>query len=168
MVYFIHSINSVHAALLQSCLMLWDPMDCSPPGSSAHGILQARILEWVVVASPGDLPVYIRQSQSPSWAPTFPPLVSIGLFSMSGSIFLLCKKHYLHKVFEFYSIFLGPRNIGVQTYLKNQLFHRRLVYPWKIYFLGTSLLLPSFLCSINIYWWILPLEKPICRSGSNS
>ena len=29
-------------------------MDCIPPGSSAHGILQARILEWV--ASPGDLP----------------------------------------------------------------------------------------------------------------
>ena len=31
-------------------------MDCSPPGSSVHGILQARILEWVAVPSPGDLP----------------------------------------------------------------------------------------------------------------
>ena len=31
----------------QSCLTLCDPMDCSPPTSSAHGILQARILEWV-------------------------------------------------------------------------------------------------------------------------
>ena len=31
----------------QSCLILCDPMDCSPPGSSAHGIFQARILEWV-------------------------------------------------------------------------------------------------------------------------
>ena len=30
----------------QSCLTLCDPMDCSPPGSSVHGILQARILEW--------------------------------------------------------------------------------------------------------------------------
>ena len=29
-----------------SCSTLWDPMDCSPPGSSVHGILQARILEW--------------------------------------------------------------------------------------------------------------------------
>ena len=28
-------------------LTLWDPMDCSPPGSSVHGILQARMLEWV-------------------------------------------------------------------------------------------------------------------------
>ena len=31
----------------KSCLLLWDPMDCSPPGSSVHGIFQARILEWV-------------------------------------------------------------------------------------------------------------------------
>ena len=31
----------------QSCLTLWDPMDGSPPDSSVHGILQARILEWV-------------------------------------------------------------------------------------------------------------------------
>ena len=30
----------------QSCPTLCDPMDCSPPGSSAHGILQARMLEW--------------------------------------------------------------------------------------------------------------------------
>ena len=40
----------------QSCLTLCSPMDCSPPGSSVHGILQARILEWVDISSPGDLP----------------------------------------------------------------------------------------------------------------
>ena len=34
----------------QSCLTLCDPVDCSPPGSSVHGILQARILEWVAVS----------------------------------------------------------------------------------------------------------------------
>ena len=34
----------------QSCLSLCDPMDCSPPGSSAHGISKARILEWVAVS----------------------------------------------------------------------------------------------------------------------
>jgi len=36
---------------LQSCLTDCDPMDCSPPGSSVHGILQARILEWVAKPS---------------------------------------------------------------------------------------------------------------------
>ena len=37
------------AKLLQSCLTLCNPMDRSPPGSSVHGILQARILEWVAM-----------------------------------------------------------------------------------------------------------------------
>ena len=34
----------------QSCPTLCGPMDCSPPGSSVHGILQARILEWVAIS----------------------------------------------------------------------------------------------------------------------
>ena len=37
--------------LLQSCSTLCDPMDCSPPGSSVHGIFQVRILEWVAMPS---------------------------------------------------------------------------------------------------------------------
>ena len=36
---------------LQSCLALCDPMDSNLPGSSVHGILQARILEWVAISS---------------------------------------------------------------------------------------------------------------------
>ena len=36
------------AKSLQLCLTLCDPMDCSVPGSSVHGIFQAKILEWVV------------------------------------------------------------------------------------------------------------------------
>ena len=40
----------------QLCLTLCDPMDCSSPGSSVHGILQARILEWLPLPSPGDFP----------------------------------------------------------------------------------------------------------------
>ena len=38
---------NLNLLVAQSCLTLCDSMDCSPPGSSAHGILQARILEWV-------------------------------------------------------------------------------------------------------------------------
>ena len=36
--------------IAQSCPTLCDPMDCSPPGSSVHGIPQARILEWVAIS----------------------------------------------------------------------------------------------------------------------
>ena len=39
----------------QSCLTLHDPMDCSLPGSSVHGILQARVLEWGAIAVSGDI-----------------------------------------------------------------------------------------------------------------
>ena len=41
----------VHANSFQSCLTPWDLMDCSPPGSSIHGILQARILKKVAMPS---------------------------------------------------------------------------------------------------------------------
>ena len=48
-------LNSVESKvkserITQSCLTLCDPMDCSPPGSSVHGILQARILKWVAIS----------------------------------------------------------------------------------------------------------------------
>ena len=38
------------SGVTQSCPTLCDPMDCSPPGSSAHGIFQARVLEWGAIA----------------------------------------------------------------------------------------------------------------------
>ena len=49
----------------QSCLTLCNPTDCSPPGSSVHGIFQARILEWVAI-SPGDLPDPGIEPRSPA------------------------------------------------------------------------------------------------------
>ena len=38
------------AKSLQSCLTLCDPIDCSPPGSTVHAILQTRTLEWVAIS----------------------------------------------------------------------------------------------------------------------
>ena len=52
--------------VLDNCIWLFrDPMDCSPPGSSVHGILQARILEWVAI-------LFSRGSSQPrnhTWSP---------------------------------------------------------------------------------------------------
>ena len=48
--------SSPRSELAQSCLTLCNPVDCSPPGSSVHGILQARMLEWVAISFSGDLP----------------------------------------------------------------------------------------------------------------
>ena len=46
-------IPPTHASVVhaQPCQLSCDPMNCSPPGSSVHGISQARILEWVAIAS---------------------------------------------------------------------------------------------------------------------
>ena len=50
----------------QLYLTLCDPTDCSLPGSSVNGILQARILEWVAIPFPGDLPNPGIEPRSPA------------------------------------------------------------------------------------------------------
>ena len=45
-----HSESESKSGVAHSCLTLCDPMDCSLPGSSLHGILQARVLEWVAIS----------------------------------------------------------------------------------------------------------------------
>ena len=57
---------SVLRLFAQSCSTLCDPMDCSPPGSSVHEILQARILEWVAMPSSRDLPDPGIEPRSPA------------------------------------------------------------------------------------------------------
>ena len=47
---------TVYVLVTQSCLTLCDPTDCSLSGSSVHGILQVRILEWVAISYSRDLP----------------------------------------------------------------------------------------------------------------
>ena len=54
------------------CSTLCDPMGCSPPGSSVHGIFQARVLEWVAISSSGDLP-------NPGIKPRSPALQAVSL-----------------------------------------------------------------------------------------
>ena len=63
----IRMIGKVKVLVAQLCLTLCDPMDCSLPDSSIHGVLQARILEWVVCPPLGDLP-------NPGVEPGFPAL----------------------------------------------------------------------------------------------
>ena len=53
----------------QSCLVLCDPLDHNPPGSSVHEIFQSRIWEWVVIS--GDLPNPAIKSASPALAGRF-------------------------------------------------------------------------------------------------
>ena len=47
--FYIYNWDVSCVLVTQSCPTLCDPMDCSPPGFSVHGILQARILEWIAI-----------------------------------------------------------------------------------------------------------------------
>ena len=49
-------VYKVKMKVAQLCQILCSPMDCSQLGSSVHGILQARIVEWVAISLSGDLP----------------------------------------------------------------------------------------------------------------
>ena len=50
------SVNWLSYAHAQPRVTLCNPMDCSLPGSSVHGILQARILEWIAISYAGNIP----------------------------------------------------------------------------------------------------------------
>ena len=59
--------HRMHACLVAKlCPTLFNPMDCSLPGSSVHGILQARILEWVATPFSRDLPNPRIEPRSPA------------------------------------------------------------------------------------------------------
>ena len=60
-------LKKMKVLVAQSRLTLGGPMDCSLPGSSVDGILQARILEWVAVSSSGDLPDRGIEPRCPAW-----------------------------------------------------------------------------------------------------
>ena len=111
----------VYAKSLQLCLTLCDPMDCSPPGSSVHGILQARILEWVAMSSS-------RESSRPRdqshdycllhWQVGSSPLAPPG-------------KPYLNPVFSYFEYVLWSRIAGSYPKLfeKPQPWHRFTFLP---------------------------------------
>ena len=65
------------AKSLQSCLTLCDPMDCSPPGSTVHGILQARILEWVAISCSRASRLLLWQVGSLPLVPPGNPMITV-------------------------------------------------------------------------------------------
>ena len=88
------------AKSLQSCLTLCNLLDCSPPGSSVHGILQARILKWVLIP-------FSRESSQPR---DQIHVSYVSLHWQAGSLPLLplgrskCK-YSLHQILTFFCTF---------------------------------------------------------------
>ena len=67
----------------QSYPILFNPMDCSPPGSSVHGILQARILEWAAISF----------SRGSSW-----PRNQTHVFCIAGGFFTVWARKYVNQM----------------------------------------------------------------------
>ena len=106
----------------QSCPTLFDPMDCSPPGSSVHVIFQARILEWVAISSS-------RGSSQPSllhllhWQADSLPLCHLGI-----------TLHVYNKILLFLAWHTNRRNLNTNTNTKFSLFRSgRSVRECQIY-----------------------------------
>ena len=74
--------SSVLCLASQSCLTLCDPMDCGPPGSSDHGVLLARVLEWVAMPSS-------RGSSQPRYW-TQVSCIAGGFFTISWYLYSMC------------------------------------------------------------------------------
>ena len=90
----------VHAKSLQLCLTICNPENCSPPGSSVHGILQTRVMEWVALPS----------SRGSSWCRN-QTRVSCLLHWQAGSLPLVFFfKALIHNVSEF----TGPTMTDLQ------------------------------------------------------
>ena len=151
----------------QSCLTLSKPADCSPPGSSVHGIFEARVLEQVAIPSPGDLP-------GPGIKPVFPALAGRffiteppgkpSLFTVLVS--LLC---YIHQCVIFfdstvisYSICLWLTSLGI---IPSKSIHVVADVKTSLFLWLSGILLYAYLCVytythhifIHSYWWTLRL-----------
>ena len=74
----------------QSCLTLSDPMDCSLPGSSIHGIFQVRVLEWGAIAFSADILNFVHITHS--WQIGILNILLVKLMSTNNSPFkvILC------------------------------------------------------------------------------
>ena len=73
---------AVVVLVIQSCLTLCNPSDCSLPDSSVHGIRQARILEWVAIP-------FFRRSSQPKDQPRSPTLLADSLLSYREDYFFI-------------------------------------------------------------------------------
>ena len=107
----------VPANLLQACLTLCDPMDYSLPGSSVHGILQARILEWIA------MPPSRESSRSRDWA-------CVSYVSCIGKRVLYQQYHLGSPLFQWTILLIPcPNSVSLSVY-----------YVWFPFLPGTLLL----------------------------
>ena len=91
--FFRVNVNWIKILGVLSCPTRWDPMDCRLPGSSVHGILQARILEWVSISFSRGSSQTRAQTQVCYIASRFLPSESPGFNEPPGKVLKLLWRH---------------------------------------------------------------------------
>ena len=145
-----HSSESVSHSVV--CLTLCDPMDCSPPGSSVHGILQGRILEWVAVS------FYKGSSQ---------PRDCIQVSHIAGKLFTnwVTRKDLFHcmTVLYFVYLFVIDRHWSITTFCLFWIMvlwtfvHK--FYVWLTYNILVSGIKHSYLIFVYFVKWYVHIAK---------
>ena len=139
----------------QSCLTFCDTMDCSSPGSSVHGILQARILEWVAI------PFHRGSSWPRDW--TTISCVAGRFFTVLAS-FNQTRKVFRHYFFMFFLFFLSS---PLRTPITYRLGTLKFSHSWPtLYSLSLTLACLSILEFFSLWWPHLQLEKALATHSS--
>ena len=116
-------------ALSRSVVSTWDPIDCSPPGSSVHGILQTKILEGVAIScSRGSFQLRNQTWVScisgrlfTDWA-MMETLNAMDLFNLLFSVLSFQKEFSLYRFLKIYIIFVQKLaiEVGIREYLQTK------------------------------------------------
>ena len=171
----------MHAKLLQSCPTLCDSMDCSPPGSSVHEILQARILEWVAMPfSRGSSPPR-DQTQSPALqadslsseqpgkrpppkVPNDPAIPLLGIYHEKITIQKdICTSMFTAALFTIARKWKQPRCLSTDEWIKKLWYfthtHTHTHTQWNIQFSSVTQLCPTLCDTMNCSTPGLPVRS---------
>ena len=146
-----------HVLVAQSCPALYDPMVCSPPGSSVHGILQARILEGVAVpfsrvsSWPRDQTHILRAHSLPSGPPGKPLRLCVFVPRLETSrVRILSLLQWIFPTQELYRGLLHCRRVLYQLSYEGSPYdiitQPRKIYKYIIHFGKPSLNIDSYFC----------------------
>ena len=145
----------------QSCLTLRNPMDCSPPGSSVHGILQARILEWVAIS--------FSRASSPSRDQTWVSHIAGRLYQLSHQEAKYLIWYSLKDVFENHKLNCSFSSLTLKLVAwKNRLHYLSGLFSLWCFSPSHSWLLMSFKTWAKVCenWLILASKSLLCVISS--
>ena len=153
---FFHSYLTACVLATQSCMTLCNSMDCSPPVSSVHGILQASILEWVVI------PFSRRSSWHKDQTQVF---CTAGRFFTVWTIREAHLTAYLHLISSFLEISLNLLSVTCSSFYSVWL--HCFSFNFRIYFLVFCLIILIWFQKEKLHMLSLP-SYPIKLSGMNT